>query len=196
MKKQKTRNKILKRTRKTRKRVVKKGGSKRLENGEVTEFEETHDGIPFFRKVFWYPDKPGKIDMSQAAYNEQSIIKILMEHPHPNIVSFYDVNETYVDMEVLDTEDINLKKAKREMKKAKDFLQSLGIIYMDWKPDNIGKDIHGNYKLFDFDGSGLIDVNTRKWTIKPVELFAFRAAKTHTSNPVEMDNWAFNEYIR
>lgn len=191
MRKNKTNKK--KQRRKTRKRFVK---SKLFKNGEVTEFDETHDGVPFFRKVFWYPEpSKGKIDMSQTAYNEQAIIKILMNHPHPNIVSFFDVNETYVDMELLDTEDINLEKAKREMKKVKDFLQSLGIIYMDWKPDNIGKDIHGNYKLFDFDGSGVIDVDTRKWTIKPVEFYAFREAKIHSHNPIQMDDWAFHEYI-
>lgn len=157
-----------------------KGGSKRLEYGEVTEFDETHHGMPFFRKVFWYPEKPKDediIDMSPAAYNEQAIIKILMNYSHPNIVSFYDINETYVDMEELDTENININKAKLEMKKAKDFLQSVGIIYMDWKPDNIGKDIHGNYKLFDFDGSGLIEVDTGMWIINPVEFFCVSCCK-------------------
>ena len=40
------------------------------------------------------------------------------------------------------------------MKKVKDFfLQNLGIIYIDWEQDNIGKGEDGNYKLFDFDGS-------------------------------------------
>lgn len=199
MRKKKTNKKIPKRRRKTRKRFVKNGGSKLFEHGEITEFDETYGDVPLFRKVFWYPEKPtdkGKVDMSQVAYNEQAIIKILMEHPHPNIVSFFDVNETYVDMELLDTEDINPEKAKREMKKVKDFLQSLGIIYMDWKPDNIGKDIHGNYKLFDFDGSGVINVNTRKWTIKPAEFYAFREAKRHSRNPIKMGDWAFNEYMR
>lgn len=190
-------NNLPKRRQKTRKHFIE--GSKRMEYGEITELDETHDGVPFFRKVFWYPEKPldkSKIDMSQAAYHEQEIIKILMNHPHTNIVSYYEVNETYVDIEMLDTENIELKKAKREMKKAKDFLQGLGIMYMDWKPDNIGKDIHGNYKLFDFDGSGLIDVDTGKWKIKPVEFFAYRAAREHTHYPMEMDDWAFNEYMR
>lgn len=76
-------------------------------------------------------------------------------------------------MELLDTENIDIEKAKIQMKKVKTFLHGLGIIYMDWKPDNIDK--YGNYKLFDFDASGL--VNTKGWKIKPVELFAFRAAK-------------------
>jgi serine/threonine protein kinase len=37
---------------------------------------------------------------------------------------------------------------------AKNHLQTLGIMYIDWKPDNIGIDPDGKYKLFDFDLSG------------------------------------------
>jgi serine/threonine protein kinase len=179
--------------RKTRKLFRK---SKKFEHGMITEFDETYDGVPFFRKVFWYPEKPkikDEIDISQLAYNEQAIIKILMKNPHPNIVSFYHINKKYLDMELLDTENIDIEKAKIQMKKAKKFLHGLGIIYMDWKPDNIGKDKYGNYKLFDFDASGLI--NTKGWKIKPVELFAFRAAKIHSKHPIEMDDWVFNEYF-
>ena len=179
--------------RKTRKLFRK---SKKFEHGMITEFNETYDGVPFFRKVFWYPDKPkikDEIDISQLAYNEQAIIKILMKNPHPNIVSFYGVNKRYLDMELLDTENIDIEKAKIQMKKAKKFLHGLGIIYMDWKPDNIGKDKYGNYKLFDFDASGLI--HTKGWKIKPIELFAFREAKIHSNHPIEMDDWAFNEYM-
>jgi len=53
------------------------------------------------------------------------------------------------------------KEAINAMKKVKTFLQSLGIIYMDWKIDNVGRGKDGNYKLFDFDGSGIIDINTK-----------------------------------
>jgi hypothetical protein len=43
------------------------------------------------------------------------------------------------------------------MSNVKDFLQGLGIMYVDWKLDNIGKSlIDGKYKLFDFDASGLV----------------------------------------
>jgi hypothetical protein len=35
------------------------------------------------------------------------------------------------------------------MKNVKDFLQSLGIMYIDWKIDNIGVSNVGAYKLFD-----------------------------------------------
>lgn len=50
-----------------------------------------------------------------------------MKNPHPNIVSFYSLNKKYVDMELLDTENINIEKAKKTNEKVKTFLQSLGI---------------------------------------------------------------------
>ena len=61
--------------------------------------------------------------MKPTCHNERAIIKILMKNPHPNIVSFYHVNK----MELLDTENINIEKAKKQMKKVKTFLQGLGI---------------------------------------------------------------------
>jgi hypothetical protein len=90
-------------------------------------------------------------------------------------------------MELLDTENINIEKANE---KSQDIFTKFR--YMDWKPDNIGKDKYGNYKLFDFNASGL--VHKKQWKIKPVELFAFRAAK-HIKDPIKMDDWAFNEYL-
>ena len=39
--------------------------SKKFEHGAITEM----NGVPFFRKVFWYPEKKDETDMSQLAYN-------------------------------------------------------------------------------------------------------------------------------
>lgn len=44
--------------RKTRKLLKK---SKKFEDGAITEM----NGVPFFRKVFWYPEKTDETDMSQ-----------------------------------------------------------------------------------------------------------------------------------
>jgi len=165
-----------------------------MEYGEIRDLDETYHGTPFFRKVFWYPDESNIA--SNASINEQAIVKILMKHPHPNIVSFYNVNTSYVDMEVLDTENINLEEAITSMENVKRFLQSLGIIYMDWKIDNVGKGKDGKYKLFDFDGSGLMDIKTREWINIPVHFFAFRKAKElNIEDPIDMDDWAFNKYL-
>jgi len=208
MKKRKTikkiryRKKEKRKTRKTKKhrRVVRVGGSKMMQNGNIQDIDETYDGLPFFRKVFFYPDKNPDmvVDLSDAAINEQSIVKLLMEHPHPNIATYYDVNETYVDMEMLNTDydEFYKKEAINAMKKVKTFLQSLGIIYMDWKIDNVGRGKDGNYKLFDFDGSGIIDINTKLWVNTPVDIFVFREAKKlKIKDPIEMDDWAFNKYL-
>jgi hypothetical protein len=64
-----------------------------------------------------------------------------MDNPHPNIVTYYDVNHRYLDMEELDTPHSNenfynnLKNDKDEilevMMEVKDFLQNLGIMYID-----------------------------------------------------------------
>ena len=35
--------------------------SKKFEHGAITEM----NGVPFFRKVFWYPEKTDETDMSQ-----------------------------------------------------------------------------------------------------------------------------------
>jgi len=31
-----------------------------------------------------------------------------------------------------------------------------GIVYIDWKPDNMGIDVDGKIKIFDFNMSGLL----------------------------------------
>ena len=55
--------------------------------------------------------------MSKIPYNERVIIEILYEtRPHPNIVAFYDIHPTHVDMELLDTENIDKKKQKNTHK--------------------------------------------------------------------------------
>ena len=58
------------------------------------------------------------------------------------------------------------------MKEVKKFLQDIGFIYVDWKFDNIGKSKDGNYKLFDFDASGIINLDTNEWIVTPPALIA------------------------
>jgi hypothetical protein len=167
--------------------------------------EKTSDGKPFFRKVF-------DID-PEDAINEFKIITILMgdeSYPHPNIVKYYEVNPfDNIDMEELITystdEDYHynyiLKKEELEkqiasMKKVKDYLQSIGIMYLDWKFDNIGKSkTDGNYKLFDFDHSGWIDIDTNEWLAYPGEFIKSFSGLERKLSPKELDDWAFDRYI-
>jgi len=78
----------------------------------------------------------------------------------------------------------------------KDFLQKLGIMYIDWKFDNIAKGKDGNYKLFDFDASGIVDLHTNRWKVKPPNYWSFASAKKrHCNKPKEIDDWSFRYNI-
>ena len=75
----------------------------------------------------------------------------------------------------------------------KTYLQSLGIMYIDWKLDNIGISDDGQIKLFDFDVSGLIDVKTNGWIKKPPMFWSYTTAvQNGAETPTEIDNYAFD----
>ncbi len=125
---------------------------------------------------------------------EKKICEILMKHPHNNIVKIHDVTNNYIEMELLNTsinpEDIvNIENVMIEVKT---YLHSLGIMYIDWKLDNIGIGDDGQYKLFDFDTSGIIDIKTNEWIIDPPEYWSYNEAiKNGMESPVDIDNYAF-----
>lgn len=162
--------------------------------------EQTPDGKDFFRKVF--SKKKDNIN------NETDIISYLMNFPdytQNNIVTVYNVTQNYVDMEELHTPLTPADKTREyiaAMRKAKDFLQSNGIVYLDWKADNIGmsegksKSVDGSmseggYKLFDFDASGIFNPETNEWLIEPIYL----ATYDHRLTPTELDDSLFEENI-
>ena len=169
------------------------------------KIDETYDGVPFFRKY-------GPPRTKSHAYSnkvERTIIKILMEHPHPNIVNYYDITDDYITMEQLCTEKSALRYVGLEptsyddlieiqevMEKVKDFLQGLGIMYVDWKFDNLAKSEDGTYKLFDFDASGLIDLLSKEWILEPQHYWNYNEAiKNGCITPKEIDDWGFNYNI-
>ena len=77
----------------------------------------------------------------------------------------------------------------------KNFLQEIGIVYIDWKPDNIGiSKSKKKVKLFDLDESGIINIKTKKWKDKAPTLFAYRQAiEKGMKTPIEIDNYAFDK---
>lgn len=161
------------------------------EEGDITEDPQTLlDGKDFFRKM-----------TPTRRYNkgEKDICKLLMKHSHKNIVQIYAVNDNYIDMELLDTDlmNVSMSKLQNDMMGVKTFLQELGIMYIDWKLDNIGiskKD--GELKLFDFDVSGLMDTETKEWIIHPPEFWSYNDAVEHgMKTPEEIDNYACKEGI-
>jgi len=140
--------------------------------------------------MFYYSVPPKSSEL-QRVLAETSIARMLMEHPHPNIVSYYRIHEMYIDMEKVSTLSIAspLEDVLSDMILAKGFLQRIGIMYMDWKLDNIGKK-GKRYKLYDFDGSGTVVHG--KWKIKPAPFWSFTQALQHgITDPYEMDNWSF-----
>jgi serine/threonine protein kinase len=99
---------------------------------------------------------------------EIQIGNILKSNPHPNIVLIYDVSNSEIKMELLETNIINMvnenmTKFINSMIKAKEHLNKLGISYIDWKIDNVGYSAETNeFKLFDFDCSGMFDIETKQ----------------------------------
>jgi serine/threonine protein kinase len=168
------------------------GGSFIFDHGKKIKTNETFNGKPFFRKVFHYSDPPEENQII-AAENEYAITKILMNNPFPNIVTFYEINKDYVEMEELDiSSEKDKTKLIETMSKVKDFLQSIGIMYIDWKPDNIGISKDGTYKLFDFDASGVVDLKTNKWIVKPLKYWNYKKAiEKGFKIPQQIDDFSF-----
>jgi hypothetical protein len=173
-----------------------KGGSKiyNPNDDSITYTAETHNGERFFRKMFYYSNPPTK-QQEHLVHAEKSIVSILMKNPHPNIVKFFKVTNKFVDMEELNTRDVDIDEAIKVMKGVKSFLQKLGIAYIDWKTDNIGKDKHGVYKLFDFDVSGTFDKSS--WLVKPVEFFRYnKAIENGCTTPKQIDDFSFRNFVK
>ena len=171
-----------------------------MNNDTTKTSDETYNGLLFFRKL-----GAPYISKSHIYSNnvERTIIKILMEHSHPNIVNYYELSDDYITMEQVNSEKSNplykpmtneeIIEIQQTMSKVKDFLQSLGIMYVDWKYDNLGKSLDGAYKLFDFDASGLIDLTSKEWILKPQHFWSYNEAiKNGALTPKEIDDWSFN----
>jgi serine/threonine protein kinase len=169
------------------------------DNDYIIIDELRNNKTPFFRKMS-PPRNHINNEHIELSNNEKRFIRILMNYPHPNIVKYYKINDEYIDMELLDIKK-DLKKHKKEiikiMKNVKEYLQDLGVLYIDWKYDNIGySKIDKTYKLFDFDVSGLIDIKTNKWLIKPPNYWNYdNAIKNNITDPYEIDDYCFNYLV-
>lgn len=127
---------------------------------------------------------------------ELQIAKKLMENKYcqKNIVKIYDVTPTYYTMELLKTNYTLDASIIEKMHEAKTYMQSINIAYIDWKPDNIGIDINGEPKLFDFDGCGIYDND--KWIITPFRGYAYNEVSKTVSDPVKIDDACFKKYLQ
>jgi len=79
------------------------------------------------------------------------------------------------------------------MMEVKTYLQKLGIMYIDWKLDNIGISKDNNFKLFDFNASGFIDIKTKEWIRRPpMWWFHSKAIQNGMKTPNNIDDFAFD----
>ena len=154
-------------------------GSVQYNGTEISVLNETFQGLSFFRKYI--------------GLTEYKIYQILQKYPHPNIVSVYRLTDTFVDIELLTPvnelpyDEASVLVAARA---AKEHLQRLGIVYMDWKSDNLGITDTKMYKLFDFDGSCIIEEG---WVVEPRPYWSYRQAlEKGLTRPIEMDDYAFD----
>ena len=159
-----------------------------LPDGTVTILEELYGELPFFRK--WSTDRA-----------ELTIALMLQENPHPNVVNIYQVTDEFYDMELVDPDfELPINEWGEQMQEAKNHLQQLGIIYIDWKQDNTGISlIDGNVKLFDFDSSGTTaaPMASYLWFQEPFEGFRYRdAVAAGMETPFEIDDYAFLEALK
>jgi hypothetical protein len=160
-------------------------------NGDIQEISMSHlyDGKPFFRKM-------------TNSLVELEICRRLQSNDkkHKHIVTIYHVGFDFVDMELLDETYDNKKFDKEEtdkiieiMREVKVELQSLGILYIDWKIDNIGfSETDNTHKLFDFDCSGIMNLETKEWLMNPKRYYAYNMAITAgKERPLEIDDYIF-----
>jgi hypothetical protein len=93
----------------------------------INEPSILYNGQNFFRKM-------------TTNINEIELCKLLMKNPHKNIIKIYDIGTDYVDMELLNISmhGVDMSEIIKIFTEVKEYLQNLGIIYIDWKLDNIG----------------------------------------------------------
>ena len=163
--------------------------SKLFTNGLIYNLNETKKGgVPFFRK-------------KSESELERAIARKIMKNPHPNIIKIYAVGPDYVDMELLEVSSITRKFCidhMAELRRAKNHMHRNGIVYLDWKPDNMGVSmINGKIKVFDFDMSGLLRrrilfLNNLKMAPEFKGFLLRKAENAGQMTPIKADDWIFD----
>lgn len=156
--------------------------------GDIINFDHSFLDKPVFRKEFY-------VDSGC----EKEILGILKKQHFSHVVKVYKVQYLFFDMELLNTDiKINPENVNcflNDMRLAKEELQSLGIMYIDWKLDNVGQNSFGTYKVFDFDTSGIIDVKTGNWINSPPKRWAYHyGINNNATTPKEIDDINFHRF--
>ena len=175
--------------------------------GDITRTSELHDGKPFFRKTFVNitlplpPKNTSNRHAYEQAYShriEHAIYQRIKAHrpPLPNLVKVYNITDTHVDIELLDMPITYMQypEAHKAATLGKDQLQSIGVMYIDWKMDNMGisKDKARTYKIFDFDVSGIVKKeDPDKWEMEPLHYYNYNKVFKVGLSPKEIDDATF-----
>lgn len=116
---------------------------------------------PIFRKCIDFTSEHGRTELRIAnmvrASNCSSLVRIYNVMP-----SFYDIEMLDVGYGDTSTLADNLRECLRA-------LHSIGVIYLDFRRENVGYSrVDHRWKLFDFDLSGVIDLQHRDvWLCRP-----------------------------
>ena len=139
--------------------------------GEIREIDAFYQGKRFFQK---------NITGYTSNNNELYIASQLLLHPIANVVNVLEIvllEPLHVKYELLDItkkwDDVSI--VKRDISYALRNLNQLNIIYIDLKSDNIGNShTDKQWKLFDFDCSGVTMDNQNKWFKYPPEYYNYK----------------------
>ena len=120
--------------------------------------------IPFVRKMINVAWSGGVVELA--------IAKLLMRNPQKNVVKVLKIStktkKPYIDYQKLDTNYKYKKNMKKDIKNGLINLHRLNIIYLDIRDDNFGYDpISKEWRIFDFDVSGICKKSKLKWNIEP-----------------------------
>ncbi len=160
----------------------------------LSEYILSHIQKPFYKKYLPCPNIRHEKYEEQIISRviQQTIAKILMDNPNPHVINIYEVNNDYVLSEKLDTKYLTVPNLQ-ELIKAKRFLQSKGIILVDWSPNSIGLGSDGKFKVFNFDCAGLVNpTNPDEWIFEPVCSLSYRSAIiSGYIKPIQIDDYCF-----
>lgn len=125
---------------------------------------DTPDDAVLFRKMCDF-----------GSYTERLIAQRLLKNPLPNVVTIYDVNPGYIDMELLDVFHIDTETQEADIRAAIEQIHTLGVVYIDLKTDNFGySHADGCWKLFDFDASGILKEGSDEWEHEPPDFYMYK----------------------
>jgi len=125
---------------------------------------------------------------------EKRIATLLIKTKLPNVVAVYNVTPGYIDMELLDVNHADKSNMKHDVYLAMEQLHSINVVYVDFKFDNFGYSHTDKcWKVFDFDGSGILDKSQDKWDSEPPDFYMYRSvSKLETRRLVDIDMLAFS----